>query len=97
LPGQVQTGNAGIIKSSLQTPLVGERVEQFYEKAGLPAGVLHTLHLNILSELELLVARGEINHVALIGSVSGGAAVQKAASHSFKGACCVGRADVGFC
>ena len=38
-----------------------------------------------MPELESLVARPEISHVAFTGSVAGGAAVQKAAINSFKG------------
>lgn len=74
-----------IQKPSPQTPLVAERFQQLYEKAGLPEGLLQTIHLGTLSELESLVARPEISHVAFTGSVSGGAAVQKAAMNTFKG------------
>jgi acyl-CoA reductase-like NAD-dependent aldehyde dehydrogenase len=78
-------GNAVIQKPSPQTPLVAERMQQFYEKAGLPEGLLQTIHLGTLSELESLVSRPEISHVAFTGSVAGGLAVQKAAMNSFKG------------
>jgi acyl-CoA reductase-like NAD-dependent aldehyde dehydrogenase len=63
---------------------VAERFQEFYEKAGLPSGLLQTVHLNTLSQLEGLVSRPEISHVAFTGSVAGGAAVQKAAVNSFK-------------
>jgi len=78
-------GNAVIQKPSPQTPLVAEHLQEYYEKAGLPPGLLQTVHLGTLPELEDLVARPEIAHVAFTGSVAGGAAVQKAASDSFKG------------
>jgi len=74
-----------IQKPSPQTPLVAERFQQLYEKAGLPEGLLQTIHLGTLPELESLVARPEISHVAFTGSVAGGTAVQKAAMNSFKG------------
>lgn len=74
-----------IQKPSPQTPLVAERFQEFYEKAGLPPGLLQTIHLGTLPELESLVARPEISHVAFTGSVAGGAAIQKAAVNSFKG------------
>jgi acyl-CoA reductase-like NAD-dependent aldehyde dehydrogenase len=78
-------GNAVIQKPSPQTPLVAEHFQQFYKQAGLPPGLLQTIHLGTLPALESLVARPEINHVAFTGSVAGGTAVQKAASSSFKG------------
>lgn len=78
-------GNAVIQKPSPQTPLVAERFEQFYKEAGLPLGLLQTIHLRTLPELEYLVSRPEILHVSFTGSVAGGAAVQKAAGNSFKG------------
>lgn len=74
-----------IQKPSPQTPLVAEHFQQYYEQAGLPPGLLQTVHLGTLADLEALVARPEIAHVAFTGSVAGGAAVQKAASTSFKG------------
>ena len=64
---------------------MAERFQEFYEKAGLPLGLLQTIHLGSLPELESLVARPEISHVAFTGSVEGGTAVQKAAINSFKG------------
>ena len=76
-------GNAVIQKPSPQTPLVAERFQQLYKQAGLPDGLLQTIHLGTLSQLEDLVARPEIVHVAFTGSVAGGAAVQKAAVSSF--------------
>jgi acyl-CoA reductase-like NAD-dependent aldehyde dehydrogenase len=90
-------GNAVIIKPSPQTPFVAERFQQFYEKAGLPIGLLQSIHLNTLKELESLVARPEINHVSFTGSVAGGAAVQKAASNSFKSATRASRANIAVC
>lgn len=78
-------GNAVIQKPSPQTPLVAERFQQFYTEAGLPAGLLQTIHLGTLEELEGLVGRKEVGHVAFTGSVIGGLAVQKAAINSFKG------------
>ena len=71
-------------KPSPQTPLVAERFQEFYEKAGLPAGLLQTVHLENLSQLEALVGHSEVVHVAFTGSVAGGAAVQKSAMNSFK-------------
>ena len=83
LPGLL-AGNAVIMKPSPQTPLVAERFQEFYERAGLPPGLLQKVHVGTPSELESLVARPEINHVAFTGSVAGGLLVQKAAIGSFK-------------
>ena len=77
-------GNAVIQKPSPQTPLVAERFQEFYQRAGLPSGLLQTVHLGSLPDLEALVARPKIMHVAFTGSVAGGSAVQKAAINSFK-------------
>jgi acyl-CoA reductase-like NAD-dependent aldehyde dehydrogenase len=75
-------GNSVILKPSPQTPLVAERFVEFYTKAGLPQGLLQTIHLGTLEELESLCARPEVAHIAFTGSVMGGMAVQKAAVNS---------------
>lgn len=59
---------------------MAEHVVEIFREAGLPDGVLQTVHCGCLRTLEKLVARPEIKAVAFTGSVAGGLAVQKAAA-----------------
>ncbi|OAA47675.1 betaine aldehyde dehydrogenase 2 [Metarhizium rileyi] len=73
-------GNTVILKPSPQTPTIVEHVAQFFETAGLPAGVLQYFHCGSPSVMETLVRDPRIAHVCFTGSVASGLAVQKAAS-----------------
>ncbi len=78
-------GNAVVLKHSAQTPLCAERYAEAFAAAGLPAGVFQFLHMTH-EDVEKFIADPRISFVAFTGSVSGGHAVQRAASRRFIGA-----------
>jgi acyl-CoA reductase-like NAD-dependent aldehyde dehydrogenase len=80
----LMAGNAVLLKHSHQTPLCAERMEEAAKTAGLPDGLLQAIHMSqaITGEAIRTLA---IDHVAFTGSVSGGAAIEAAASGRFIG------------
>lgn len=78
----IMAGNAVLLKSSAQTPLVAERLAQGFSEARLPEGVFQYLHLNH-ADTEQLVHSANINAVAFTGSVAGGEMVERAAAGRF--------------
>lgn len=70
-------GNAVLLKHAQQTALSGERLERILTKAGLPEGVLQTLHMS--HETAATVMQQEaVRLVCFTGSVGGGHAVKQA-------------------
>ncbi|KAI5121528.1 hypothetical protein M0805_002588 [Coniferiporia weirii] len=85
LPALV-AGNAVLLKPSPQTPLSAERLQRAFESAGVPKGVIQTVHLSqALSEKAL--RHQLVDFVSFTGSVGGGRAVAKTAvdADGFKG------------
>ena len=80
----LMAGNAVILKHSAQTPLCAERFAACFERAGLPAGLFHVLHLTH-ADTEAVVRDPRVNFVAFTGSVEGGHAIQRAAAERFVG------------
>lgn len=77
-------GNTVVLKHSHQTPLCAERIAQASVAAGFPKGVfqyVHATHEGIAS----MIGHQDVDFVAFTGSVSGGHAVQQAASARFIG------------
>jgi acyl-CoA reductase-like NAD-dependent aldehyde dehydrogenase len=75
-------GNAVILKHAAQTLLVGERIAEAFQKAGLPKGLFHNLVLSH-EQTEKLIGSGRIDHINFTGSVAGGRAIERAASGTF--------------
>jgi acyl-CoA reductase-like NAD-dependent aldehyde dehydrogenase len=75
-------GNVVVLKHSSQTPLVGERFQQAFDKAGFPAGVFQNVHAGH-AETERAVADARTDFVAFTGSVKGGHAMVHAANERF--------------
>jgi acyl-CoA reductase-like NAD-dependent aldehyde dehydrogenase len=80
----LMAGNAVLLKHSSQTPLCAERFAEAFAEAGLPDGLLQSLHLSHDDTLGL-VASNAVGHVAFTGSVEGGHAIQAAAGTRFIG------------
>ena len=80
----IMAGNAVILKHSAQTPLCAEQLYGAFRQAKLPAGVFQYLHLSH-SATESMIKDRQINHVAFTGSVTGGVAIEQAASGRFIG------------
>lgn len=75
-------GNTVILKHAQQTPLCAERYAEAFRHAGLPDGVFQYLHLSHRQVAEIITDK-RIDYVAFTGSVSGGKAIQQAASQRF--------------
>ncbi len=75
-------GNSVVLKIAPQTPLVAERYAEAFKHAGLPDGVFQFLHLDHKQVAEV-IKDARIGFVAFTGSVSGGHAVNQAASERF--------------
>ena len=73
-------GNAVILKPSPQTPSVAERFQSTFEAAGLPKGVLQTVHLDIPRTAEL-AADGRIGYLSFTGSVAVGKKIDQTAAN----------------
>jgi acyl-CoA reductase-like NAD-dependent aldehyde dehydrogenase len=80
----LMAGNAVILKHSHQTPLCAERMAQAAQAAAMPDGLLQAVHMSQATTAEVIRELG-VDHVAFTGSVSGGAAVEQAASGRFIG------------
>jgi acyl-CoA reductase-like NAD-dependent aldehyde dehydrogenase len=80
----LMAGNAVLLKHSHQTPLCAERMAEAARAAGLPDGLLQAVHMSQATTAEAIRRLG-IDHVAFTGSVSGGAAIEAAASGRFIG------------
>jgi acyl-CoA reductase-like NAD-dependent aldehyde dehydrogenase len=78
----LMAGNAVLLKHSAQTPLCAERFAAAFTKAGLPDGLFHALHMDHDAALAL-IGDSRVDFVAFTGAVTGGRAVQRAASQRF--------------
>ncbi len=77
-------GNGVALKHASQTPLVGERMVDAFEQAGLPKGLFVNLFLDHQTT-EALLAAGSFDFVNFTGSVGGGRAIERAAAGTFTG------------
>lgn len=77
-------GNSVVLKHASQTPLVGERLAQAFHAAGVPQDIFQNVFLDHASTSELIASRA-FGFVNFTGSVSGGAAMEAAASGTFTG------------
>jgi acyl-CoA reductase-like NAD-dependent aldehyde dehydrogenase len=75
-------GNTVVLKHSAQTPLVAERFQRAFERAGAPRGVFQYLHASHEQVAAMIKSPG-IDHVAFTGSVEAGRAVARAAAERF--------------
>jgi len=80
----IMAGNAVILKHSSQTPLCSERLEECFVEAGLPAGVLRSLHITH-ENTATAIRSGKINYVAFTGSVPAGARIEETIAGQFMG------------
>jgi acyl-CoA reductase-like NAD-dependent aldehyde dehydrogenase len=78
----LMAGNTVLLKHAAQTPLCAERYFEAARAVGMPEGVFQYLHLTH-DDVASVIADERIAFVAFTGSVSGGHAVQQAASSRF--------------
>lgn len=77
-------GNAVVLKHASQTPLVGERMAQAFQAAGVPEDVFQNVFLDHRTTSELIAAKS-FGFVNFTGSVGGGQAMERAAAGAFTG------------
>jgi acyl-CoA reductase-like NAD-dependent aldehyde dehydrogenase len=75
-------GNAVVLKVSSQTPTVGRRYAEAFAAAGLPDGVFHHVEVDHAQTADI-IGDPRTAFVAFTGSVPGGHAIVRAASHRF--------------
>lgn len=80
----LMAGNAVVLKHATQTLLVGERLAEGFAAAGLPEGLFQNLVLDHAQSARI-IGSGLVNQVNFTGSVSGGRAIERAASGHFLG------------
>ena len=78
----LMAGNVVVMKTSMQTPLVSERLDGAFRDAGLPAGVFQYLHMDHEMTARAIQS-GQVNYVSFTGSTQGGAAIEKSAAGYF--------------
>ncbi|KAF7529212.1 hypothetical protein G7054_g9915 [Neopestalotiopsis clavispora] len=71
-------GNSVILKPSPQTPLVGERLVEIFNNAGLPKDVLTIIQSGDPALLKDVVSLPEIGLVSFTGSTAGGLMIREA-------------------
>lgn len=77
-------GSAVMLKMSTQTLLVGERMEQAFTQAGIPADVFRNIYLDH-DTTTALIAANHFGFVNFTGSVGAGATMERAAAGTFTG------------
>ena len=75
-------GNAVMLKHASQTPLVGERLAQAFEAAGMPADVFQNVFMGHDVTADLIAAKS-FGFVNFTGSVGGGRHIETAAAGTF--------------
>lgn len=81
----LMAGNAVLLKHASQTLLVGERLQQAADRAGLPPGLFRHLVLSH-QQAAAVLGSGRVDHVNFTGSVPGGQAIEQAIAGTFTGA-----------
>ncbi|MGB5558565.1 MAG: aldehyde dehydrogenase family protein [Paracoccaceae bacterium] len=77
-------GNAVMLKHASQTPLVGERLAEAFDAAGIPEDVFQNVFLDHETTSQLIGAKS-FGFVNFTGSVGGGRAIETAAAGTFTG------------
>ncbi len=77
-------GNSVLLKHASQTPLVGERMVEAFQDAGIPADVFQNVFLDHQTTSDLIAAKC-FGFVNFTGSVAGGRAIETAAAGTFTG------------
>ncbi|MEO9894963.1 MAG: aldehyde dehydrogenase family protein [Paracoccaceae bacterium] len=77
-------GNAVVLKHSTQTLLVGERLAQAFQAAGIPKDVFQSVFLDHETTSDL-ISENAFGFINFTGSVGGGKAMERAAAGTFTG------------
>ncbi|KAL2849828.1 Aldehyde/histidinol dehydrogenase [Aspergillus pseudoustus] len=71
-------GNTVLLRPSPQTPLVGEKLVQYFKEAGLPQNVLQVVHFGAWEVFDEIVKIPQIKLVSFVGSTQGGIRLRQA-------------------
>jgi acyl-CoA reductase-like NAD-dependent aldehyde dehydrogenase len=71
-------GNTVLLRPSPQTPLVGEKLVQYFNEAGLPKNVLQVVHFGAWEVFDEIVKIPQIKLVSFVGSTQGGIRLRQA-------------------
>jgi aldehyde dehydrogenase (NAD+) len=75
-------GNTVVFKPSEETPLMGEKVTEYLERAGIPPGVLNLVQGDGEGAGRPLVAHPDVDVVAFTGSFDAGSEIRKVCAES---------------
>jgi succinate-semialdehyde dehydrogenase/glutarate-semialdehyde dehydrogenase len=79
----LMAGNGVVLKPASLTPLIGERIQQIFEKAGFPEGLLRTVHGG--GKIGDALTKSSAGKIFFTGSVEVGYKVGQAAAKLMKG------------
>ena len=79
----LMSGNGVVLKPASLTPLLGERIQSVFEKAGLPEGLLRTVHGG--GRIGDALARSSAGKIFFTGSVEVGRKVGEVCATEMKG------------
>lgn len=77
-------GNSVLLRPSPQTPIFGNRLEEIFTQAGLPANVLRVVHIGCLDVLDEVAQLPDIQSVSFTGSTAGGIRLREATARQVK-------------
>lgn len=80
----LMAGNAVLLKHAAQTLLVGERFQQAFDTANLPAGLFRNLVLSH-DQTATILRSGRVQQINFTGSVGAGRAIEQAGAGAFLG------------
>ena len=80
----LMAGNGVVLKPASLTPLLGERIREAFEKAGLPDGLIRVLHGG--GEVGQAISESSVRKIFFTGSVGVGYTVGKTCAGLMKGA-----------
>jgi succinate-semialdehyde dehydrogenase/glutarate-semialdehyde dehydrogenase len=79
----LMAGNGVVLKPAPLTPLIGQRIQEVFERAGLPEGLVRTVHGG--GDVGEALVRSSVAKVFFTGSVDTGRHVGKACAELLKG------------
>jgi succinate-semialdehyde dehydrogenase/glutarate-semialdehyde dehydrogenase len=79
----LMAGNGVVLKPAEQTPLIGQRIQEVFEHAGLPQGIVRAVHG--AGEAGAALVESSVAKVFFTGSVEVGRAVGEACARRMKG------------
>ena len=79
----LMAGNGVVLKPAEQTPLIGQRIQEVFERAGLPEGIVRAVHGE--GEVGRALVESSVSKIFFTGSVEVGRQVGVACAERMKG------------